>query len=188
MLDEIQYSRLDYAFARFLVQCSALSTEHGKQFESIVLKLSYAQTQGNSCISVNNEEQSILLTSGVADDSGSKPLVLENKKLYLQRYWRYECQIVSKINAVISTKHLNPVASEKIKQYFSASNEIDWQKQAAEAAIQFPFTIITGGPGTGKTTTVIKILALLQELSSKPLNIAFGRTDWQSSNEVARIK
>ena len=35
-------------------------------------------------------------------------------------------------------------------------------------------TIISGGPGTGKTTTVVKILALLQEIAEQPLHIALA--------------
>ncbi len=47
---------------------------------------------------------------------------------------------------------------------FPASNSIDWQKIACALAARSPFAIITGGPGTGKTTTVVRLLALLQTL------------------------
>ena len=96
MHDEIQFSRLDYAFARFLTQLSKLDSEQGKRFESIVLQLSYALSDGHSCIVVNSDEQSILLASGLADDSGTRTLVLENSFVYLQRYWSYESQLAKK--------------------------------------------------------------------------------------------
>ena len=174
MTDEIQFSRLDYAFARFLTQRSQLDREQRKKFESIVLKLSYAQNHGHSCITVNNEDQHIFLASGLADDSGTLPLVLEKNKLYLQRYWNYECKIADSLANLICIETVPENFTELIDQYFPVSNEIDWQKQASIAAVKSPFTIVTGGPGTGKTTTVVKILALLQESSTQPLNIALA--------------
>ena len=174
MSDEIQFSRLDYAFARFLTQHSQLDSEQKKKFESIVLQLSYAQSDGHSCIAVNSDEQSILLASGMVDELGTRPLVLENSFVYLQRYWNYECQLAKKINTLTSTEPFKECLDTLIDQYFPASNEVDWQKQAAIAAAKSPFIIVTGGPGTGKTTTVVKILALLQELSTQSLNIALA--------------
>ena len=175
MSDETQYSRLDYAFARFLTQRSLLEAEQGKKLEAIVLQLSFTQSQGCSCIDVNNEEQALLLASGVVNEQGTLPLVLEKQRLYLQRYWNYECQVAKKIALLSSVEPLQADFSELIEQYFStSSDEIDWQKQAAVAAVKSPFTIVTGGPGTGKTTTVVKILGLLQELSPSLLNIALA--------------
>jgi exodeoxyribonuclease V alpha subunit len=59
---------------------------------SLTGQLSNALSQGDSCIEINKEEQSIVLASGMADNSGKFPVVLESNKLYLQRYWSYECQ------------------------------------------------------------------------------------------------
>jgi len=174
MTDEIQFSRLDYAFARFLAQRSQLEGEQRKEFEAIVIRLSYAQSRGHSCIEVSHEELGILLASGMVDESGSLPLVLEKQQLYLQRYWNYECQVAKKIAILSDVEPLQGSFAELIDQYFPLSDEVDWQKLAAIAAVKSPFTIVTGGPGTGKTTTVVKILALLQELSATPLNIALA--------------
>ncbi|MDC8803004.1 exodeoxyribonuclease V subunit alpha [Halomonas pacifica] len=48
---------------------------------------------------------------------------------------------------------------------FPTSGDLDWQKAACALAARSPFAVITGGPGTGKTTTVVKLLALLQAMA-----------------------
>lgn len=174
MTEEKQFSRLDYAFARFITQLSLLNTEQGKELTEIVLKLSFAQREGHSCIAVNDDEQNMIRISGMASESKSRALVLENGHLYLQRYWSYECQLAEKISALVSSEIKNLEIDKVINQYFPAQLETDWQKKAALAAVKCPITIITGGPGTGKTTTVVKILALLQELSAQPIKIALA--------------
>ncbi|PWV75822.1 DNA helicase/exodeoxyribonuclease V alpha subunit [Halomonas sp. A11-A] len=54
---------------------------------------------------------------------------------------------------------------QALSALFPASPQLDWQKAACALAARSPFAVITGGPGTGKTTTVVKLLALLQTLA-----------------------
>lgn len=111
------------------------------------------------------------------------PFVLYGNLLYLNRYFQYEWFIAEFIKQsstargcwfdAISQQQVNTIC----EQYFEpvAADETDWQKQAVSNAIKRRFAVITGGPGTGKTTTVVKLLACLQELklaqSSNTLNI-----------------
>lgn len=175
MVNEPSYNRIDFAFAEFLAKQTKLKAEERKSFKDIIAKLSSARTQGHSCIIINAADKLIINLSGIAGQNGSKSLVIEGEKLYLQRYWKYETELAVLIQALVSTKAEIVDAELLLNQYFSSSSndEIDWQKQAAKAVINNYFTIITGGPGTGKTSTVVKILALLQELSKGDyLNIA----------------
>ncbi|MGB1311008.1 MAG: exodeoxyribonuclease V subunit alpha, partial [Leucothrix sp.] len=89
-------------------------------------------------------------------------------------------------NIIMRLGHQEPlpmaVASETVSdtlldKYFPAlthSGETDWQREAAKSAAKQAFTIITGGPGTGKTSTVLKILMLLQELHQGALAISLA--------------
>jgi len=176
MQAEISLSRLDSAFSKFLVQRCHLTNETQKQaFESIIARLSYAQSQGHSCLLVDEKEQAIILASKLADNLGKQPLVLDNDQLYLQRYWDYEVQLANSIQQLLSQEQSFKVAPELLDKYFpkEADLKTNWQREAAEFAVTHAFAMITGGPGTGKTTTVVKILALLQELSVEfTLNIA----------------
>jgi exodeoxyribonuclease V alpha subunit len=176
MQAEIPLSRLDSAFANFLLKhCQLVDEAEKKELALIVAELSYRQSQGHSCLLLDTKKCSLVLASGLVDNLGKKPLVLEGNLLYLQRYWEYEVQLVNSIQQLLSQDKLIKVPEELLDKYFPQEDilEIDWQRKAAQLSVSHSFSMITGGPGTGKTTTVIKILALLQELSSPTiLNIA----------------
>ena len=165
---EIQFSRLDYAFAHFLAQRSSLEKSQNKDFESLCAELSYQQSQGHSCIHINENQQQLIYVSGLASNDSLSPLVIEQNRLYLQRYWHYENRLALQINKLLTNTFPDKKLHTILDRYFiDLIDEIDWQREAAKKAITQAFTIITGGPGTGKTTTVVKILALLQELAAQ---------------------
>ncbi len=98
------------------------------------------------------------------------PLVLLDERLYLYRYWQYEENVAKQLVQRIDT--IMPLAddfSERLSALFSeplvvaGQRQTDWQKVACAMAAQGQLTLITGGPGTGKTTTVVRLLALLQQ-------------------------
>ncbi|MEE9351233.1 MAG: exodeoxyribonuclease V subunit alpha [Thiotrichaceae bacterium] len=190
------YSRLDHAIAKFLTERCTFSTETQEnqkvQFRGIVRELSAALASGHSCISVSSANQQLLQDSGLVSTEGSTPLVLEGERLYLQRYWHYETRLAQQLSYKVnkSTQPIDNIES-LLDKYFTSTDEstldtgldtdeMDWQRKAAEQVACQRFSIITGGPGTGKTTTVLKILALLQEVQSEsgadfiPLSIALA--------------
>jgi exodeoxyribonuclease V alpha subunit len=176
--ESILFSRLDSAFARFLKDRAALENPQKQAFEAIVQNLSYQHNQGHSCIVLNEQEKALVLASGLAVCSPAeqlKPLVLEQNRLYLQRYWHYENRLTQQIKAIAAHHRTVANLDETVAVYFDTpANELDLQREAARMAVQQNFTIITGGPGTGKTTTVVKILVLLQSLEQQPLHIALA--------------
>ncbi|KMY85922.1 Exodeoxyribonuclease V alpha chain [Candidatus Paraburkholderia calva] len=105
----------------------------------------------------------------VSDNEGDTPLVLTGTRLYLRRYWRYEQDVCRAIRERIADEEtLDPASLRNaLDALFPASvagksTRTDWQKIACGLAAKRAFSIVTGGPGTGKTTTVVKLLALLQ--------------------------
>ncbi|VVO08269.1 exodeoxyribonuclease V subunit alpha [Pseudomonas fluorescens] len=120
----------------------------------------------------------VALAVDVSDDAQQRPLVLSGKRLYLRRYWAYERRIDSALRQRLAADEAIPDhLPERLSSLFGvAAGEapIDWQKLACALATRAAFSIITGGPGTGKTTTVVRLLALLQAPaveSGKPLRI-----------------
>ncbi|WP_350607684.1 exodeoxyribonuclease V subunit alpha [Pseudoalteromonas sp. MER144-MNA-CIBAN-0113] len=105
-----------------------------------------------------------------------KPLQLFNQRLYFTRLAGYEQTLAQRLLAM-SERQLNiddAVLTELLTRYFpdNPTLDIDWQKVACAIAATKGFSVITGGPGTGKTTTVTKLLAILQSLyQAAPLSI-----------------
>lgn len=99
---------------------------------------------------------------GIADPA--KPLVLEHGLLYLRRYREYERRLAARLLRLAAA----PVTAfnrEAIAPLFAAlfpnASEQDDQARAALQALLRPLLLITGGPGTGKTATIARLLLLL---------------------------
>ena len=127
------------------------------------------------------------------------PLVLDaGNRLYLHRYWEYEQTLAAEIlrRAKAAPENLNePLLAEKIKSLFPAKSgsEIDLQSIAALAAARKNICVITGGPGTGKTHTLVLTLALLLELdATRKLRIAVaaptGKAAARIQESIRKIK
>jgi exodeoxyribonuclease V alpha subunit len=84
-------------------------------------------------------------------------LRLEGDLLYLDRYWLEEQQVADDVHTMIAIKPEK--VSPDIDRLFPAGFEE--QRAAAKVALAQGLTVLTGGPGTGKTTTVARLLALL---------------------------
>ncbi|MGZ5052890.1 MAG: exodeoxyribonuclease V subunit alpha [Methylobacter sp.] len=174
------FSRLDVAFARFLSRRTGLDPIQKQAFEAIVMIASYEQSQGHSCIQIDDKTRALLLASGLVEAAPENrasplPLVIEQDRLYLHRYWDYENRLAMRVKAMAQAGQAIGKLEAMLERYFPDTiAETDDQREAAKMAVQQPFCIITGGPGTGKTFTVVKILALLQELTEQPLHIALA--------------
>ena len=115
--------------------------------------------------------ESLLKFPDIISENNYTPLILDNSyRLYLHRYWNYENNFAKNILSLCKpTKsfidELKPEQITNISRYFKkTSTEIDWQQVAVYTALVNNFSIITGGPGTGKTTTVAAILALIHDI------------------------
>lgn len=104
------------------------------------------------------------------------PMAFQFGALYFYRAWQDEYRIAQYIKNTLK-KYRTLAFSydeihQKLEKYFPEKQEkTDWQKVAVATAIKSPFSIITGGPGTGKTTTVTRLLFVLQELFDCKLHI-----------------
>jgi exodeoxyribonuclease V alpha subunit len=108
----------------------------------------------------------VALAADSSDAAQQRPLVLSGKRLYLRRYWAYERRIDAALRTRLAQGEAPPDdLRQRLDELFGLAKPgavIDWQKLACALATRGAFSIITGGPGTGKTTTVVRLLALLQ--------------------------
>jgi len=167
-----------------------------------------------------------LVADGSDGEPGKAPLVRDGHRLYLRRYWNHERVVAGAIRDRLAqalplsgnlTDELNRLYPNPCGSGFSrdalwltdgksvaaeaapTSPAPNWPKIACALAARSAFTVITGGPGTGKTTTVVRLLGLLQTLHlrehERPLRIrlaaptgkAAARLNDSIANQVAQL-
>lgn len=90
--------------------------------------------------------------------------VRKDSRIYLRRFWDYERKVeeaLQKLNC-ISGRQVDQAALDK---YFKAGDDNE-QKQAAKNIIERQLTLLSGGPGTGKTTTLARAVAMIAEMNA----------------------
>ncbi len=110
--------------------------------------------------------------------SAQQVLVFDNNNLYMRRYFQFEYQLAQSIkerltqNSSVSLEEISSIVNLLFPNESTQTqqHEIDWQKIAVANAINKNFTVIAGGPGTGKTYTVTKLLAALLMLNKNSQN------------------
>jgi exodeoxyribonuclease V alpha subunit len=108
-------------------------------------------------------------------DTAPHVLRMRGDAIYLDRYWREEQQVADDLLAMVSADPMTAAATDVDRLFPPDYAE---QRAAAELALRQRLTVITGGPGTGKTTTVARLLALLaghaHASGAPPLRIALA--------------
>jgi len=202
-LETLDLREIDREFAAFICR-QAGSTD--RQLERAAALLSRGVTAGDVCLDLDHA-----LKAGDAADCGIKsaaawakqlesfpvvgapgkftPLVLDGaNRLYLHRYWRYQEELAQSILARGAQARFDRELLQRgVARLFPAGGaETDWQRVAAIAAVSRHFCVISGGPGTGKTSTVVKVLALLlEQLGAEGCRIALAAP---TGKAAARLK
>lgn len=181
------FSALDRHFARFISRFGGADTD---VLYSAAALVSRATGNGDVCLDLNawagksvaglplpacppvdRWVAALCAASAVGRPGDRRPLVLdENNRIYLHRYWDYESGLAARIRERAASPppaHLDIGRLQAaIRRNFVGGGGpgTDWQQVAVAVAALKRFTVITGGPGTGKTTTVAKILSVWEEL------------------------
>lgn len=178
-------SELSYYFAKFiaaqdnqpidslLALSAALVSEANQQGDVCImldryqsLPLFVSETIAAEEIPVAPElsvwQQTLLSSNCVTGPGQLAPMILEGGRLYLYRYWYYESELAASIRTRLKNEIVPNQANliNSLKTLYP-DQTFNQQQLAVALAVKHRFAVISGGPGTGKTTTVINILAVL---------------------------
>ncbi len=132
----------------------------------------------------------------VGKDTETTPLVLQQGRLYLRRYWQYTRQVAREIrDRAGQTLPVPGDLERRLDALFAGlrspeekkKQTIHWQSVATAIAGASRFSVISGGPGTGKTTTVVQILGLLQKIAGEQGRVLRIRLAAPTGKAAARL-
>lgn len=167
------FSDADLYQARFAA--SLVPAEYQSLTATLTALLSLAVRDGHVCLDLDDLEvqkrfaeihpdqaglremtAQLLETQAVGAEEDPAPMVLHGHRLYFRRFFHDERQLANAILRMAA----HPPQMEEIQLDLSvlAKDQPDWQEVAAFAALRSRFCVISGGPGTGKTHTVAKVL------------------------------
>jgi exodeoxyribonuclease V alpha subunit len=137
----------------------------------LVQQLCAATAAGHACIDLNDVTpapqvaERVLLDSGIVGRPGEfVPLVLDAAgRLYTWRYWHYEHALATSLieRARARDDDIDPARLHAPLQTLFPGEAGDLQRVAAAIAVMRRLCVLSGGPGTGKTTTIVRLLAML---------------------------
>lgn len=156
-------------------------------------------SQGFVFSNIDDIQNSIMLFVESIEHDGY--LVLENRLLYSKRYWQYEenlCRyIATALNADTHAQKTSDLFSQKkvllatMKYLFSSptvsDGKVDFQQLSVLNSLSLPFSIITGGAGTGKTYTITRLAILISVVMNVPVNaIEMAAPTGKAANRMAQ--
>ncbi len=196
-------SAIDKHFGRFI--CRLAQTDSEELFHAAALA-SKAGNDGHVCLNLNNFIGSVMPENAPADlpdtqqwleklkqydivgaPGDYQPLILDGSLLYLYRFWLAEQRIAE---ILLQKAEHNPIPSSRplcslLDRLFGPGDQLLWQKVAAVSAASRSLCVVTGGPGTGKTTTAAGILQVLISLKTpETLRIACAAPTGKAANRL----
>ena len=115
------------------------------------------------------QQQKFISQNDISQGKGEQAyLHLNGNKLYLNKYADWERRLADQL--LLRAKQTNAYSIESIQEKAAEStdsSQVDWQKIAVNNSVLAPMSIIVGGPGTGKTTTVARVVNKLLQVEGK---------------------
>lgn len=147
-----------------------------------------ALQNGHSFIRLSGGEADALSALAPVVGTSAAPLILEGRRLFLGRMWQLEYDLAAEIKRLAAAGTSAPDAAgarQNLAKWFQGTGS-EGQRDAAALALLQSFMVITGGPGTGKTTTVAKLLALICGEDENLPHIALAAPTGKAAAHMAR--
>lgn len=186
---ERQTDEFAQAAAKAAIRFLERYTDSGAEaLSSYIERLFQALQNGHSFIRLKKGEASFLSTLKPVVGESASPLILEGEKLFLGRMWQLEYDLAVEIKRLAAADTSTPDAAgvrQNLAKWFQGTGS-EGQRDAAALALLQSFMVITGGPGTGKTTTVAKLLALICSGDGALPHIALAAPTGKAAAHMAR--
>jgi exodeoxyribonuclease V alpha subunit len=202
----VEHLSLDLGHMQLLRDCYQQWEHVEDEWVAVLLYLVHAVNQGSLCINIHDSQflQS-LRQMGVEDDidankievwsqfklAGKQILVFSQGCLYFAKYWQYERNLKATLEQLIINHSGSVFGAEDIAQVaWQTVDELtfdtveDKQIQAIVMSLLQPFSIISGGPGTGKTTIMASVLRALLKLGFRPEEMVLAAPTGRAANRM----
>lgn len=162
------------------------SVQQKSDIKQIIIKLGQALESGHTCLPFTQDSLNIdqMQHPAIVDEIRAKaqpsPLVRAEDYLYFYRQWQQENQLAEHLSHI-----LQPVRAVSV-QFEPAETANARQRQAIQLAAQHSFSLITGGPGTGKTYTLVRIVKALQQANPE-LRIALAAPTGKAAQRMQSV-
>lgn len=146
-------------WAKFLLKQYLNSDKLDEQSVNSIEKILMSSTRGESCIAIEDIQisaLSTLISSELQAEQQATPFVYDNQFAYLYRYWQLEQRLALQVARLYQQK-VSPIEISNFENLLVDPH----QKQALSMVAHQTLNMITGGPGTGKTYTLARIIAAL---------------------------
>ena len=159
------------SWAEFILKQSSLSVKIDENSIKLVEQILLATLQGDSCIARTEQSIELLNYFIISAEQAEKevaPFVYDDEYLYLYRYWGLE----QRLSVQVKRLKQQQLTEIDIQPYIHLLED-EYQKNALSMVAKQSLNIITGGPGTGKTYTLARIIAVLSQ-STPDIQIAMA--------------
>ncbi len=162
------------------------SSEKKNDIKQLIIQLGQALDAGHTCLYIAQVSSNFkqMQHPAIVDESNAQtqpaPLVRAGDYVYFYRQWQQENQLAEQL-----TRILTPVRTVTV-QFDTEENANPLQRQAIQLAGQHSFSLITGGPGTGKTYTLVRIVKALQQ-AQPDLRIALAAPTGKAAQRMQSV-
>ena len=192
------FSPIDVAIANELTQSD--------DFKYLISYLSAALRKGHLCIRCEagllsppleeldlelSQEEAADLTSRISESTKIIPegiLVQDGSRFYFKKQWNLETRFLKRLKELSTEQPNPPISTSKFEEELSSlENELlPEQKSAIVASANKPITLITGGPGTGKTYTAARLLRVLNAALDQNATIVLAAPTGKAAANLQR--
>jgi len=159
--------------AERLSRASGLGGKNLTLFQNLIARLTTSLTDGHICIELTTDQKELVRASSLVAEEMHGPLVLSGDRLYFGRYYRYESELAEALRNRAAAS-MGPQISETTAEKITTLVHDPHQERAVGIGLNNRFCIVSGGPGTGKTTLVVTIIRLLLAEHGPSLKIALA--------------